>query len=206
MMEIELTGCTPEPLACYLKALGILRLVAQQRDENVAGRWHNGVFVLRSSLDKSALIDFLVNEYHPTPILVPWSGGDFFGVDSKGNGGTFKKTPTSTAVLDAFLATTSPRLEEYRTGILCALDALVHAGIERKKDLEDKTTKAHFISTFRCIVADEILQWVDACAILSDKKAGFSAMLGSGGGSDGNAHFSDNFMQNLWEMLPDFGS
>ena len=35
--EIELTGCTPEPLMAYLKALGILRLVGEQTDPSARG-------------------------------------------------------------------------------------------------------------------------------------------------------------------------
>ena len=37
--ETVLKGCTPEPLMNYLKALGILRLVAEQRDPNAQGCW-----------------------------------------------------------------------------------------------------------------------------------------------------------------------
>jgi CRISPR-associated protein Csx17 len=32
MNEIILAGCTPTPLANYLKALGVFRLVAEQKD------------------------------------------------------------------------------------------------------------------------------------------------------------------------------
>ena len=37
MPEIMLHGCTPEPLMSYLKALGILRLVAEQADPRSTG-------------------------------------------------------------------------------------------------------------------------------------------------------------------------
>ena len=36
---VELTGCTPIPLAHYLKALGILRLVSEQVDTDATGWW-----------------------------------------------------------------------------------------------------------------------------------------------------------------------
>jgi len=35
----HLVGCAPAPLARYLKALGILRLVAEQKDPAVRGWW-----------------------------------------------------------------------------------------------------------------------------------------------------------------------
>ena len=37
--EIVLAGCAPIPLASYLKALGVFRLVAEQKDECARGRW-----------------------------------------------------------------------------------------------------------------------------------------------------------------------
>lgn len=58
MTDILLEGCTSRPLASYLKALGILRLVGEQRDAHACGAWRNGCFVLSSSLDRKALCDF----------------------------------------------------------------------------------------------------------------------------------------------------
>lgn len=75
--DVELKGCTPEPLMAYLKALGILRLVSEQKDSGARGWWKNDVFWLRSTLDQDALVKFFLEEYAPTPIVVPWSGGDF---------------------------------------------------------------------------------------------------------------------------------
>ena len=202
--EIVLKGCTPEPLMNYLKALGILRLVSEQKDPNAQGCWREGSFVLRSSLDESGLIDFLINEYKPTPILVPWSGNDFFGVDPMGKTGPYKETPTSTEIIEAFLATKNARFEEYRRSILCALDCLVKTGIKDKSGMEDTKKKAQFLSLYRSCAPEKVVEWIDTCAVLTDEKAMFSSMLGSGGGSDGNAHFSENFMKNLWDVLPDF--
>ena len=202
--EVVLTGCTPEPLMGYMKALGVLRLVAEQKDRNAQGCWREGVFVLRTSLDRDDLIRFLLEEYRPTPIIVPWSGADFFEVRSKGAGGPFKKTPTSSAILDAFLASKGVRLAPYRETIRAALSALDSCGIKNKTHMEDKKAKSQFISYLRSQVAEDVVAWVDTCAVMSDEKAIFSSLLGSGGGSDGNTHFSDNFMQNLWEVLPEF--
>ena len=42
----ELDGCAPTPLAHYLKALGILRLVAEQADEHARGWWEGNHFRL----------------------------------------------------------------------------------------------------------------------------------------------------------------
>jgi hypothetical protein len=95
LYDLALPGCTPEPLMAYLKALGILRLVSEQKDKEARGWWKNDVFWLRSSLDHDRLVKFFLEEYRPTPVVVPWSGGDFFGVNWKAQPTKFKKTPTS---------------------------------------------------------------------------------------------------------------
>ena len=73
--ELDLRGCTPEPLMAYLKALGIFRIVAEQLDNEARAFWHNDAFFLRSQLDRDALVRFFLDEYRPTPIVSPWNGG-----------------------------------------------------------------------------------------------------------------------------------
>ena len=51
-----LAGCTPQPLAAYLKALGVLRLVAEQKDCHVKGWWACEAFHLESCLDETGLL------------------------------------------------------------------------------------------------------------------------------------------------------
>jgi len=201
--KIRLSGCTPEPLMGYLKALGVFRLVGEQKDRRAKGCWENGEFVLKSRLNKETLLDFFKSEYKPTPIIVPWSGGDYFGVNIKSDSGPYTKTPTATAVIEAFLASTSKRLSDYRDAIKCALDVLQICGITTKDKMKDKL-KSTYISTLRSKCGESVVMWIDTCAVISTEKTSFNALLGSGGGSDGNTHFSDNFMQNLWEALPDF--
>src|SRR3972149_5271257 len=60
----DLDGCAPTPLAHYLKALGILRLVAEQVDPQARGWWEGERFRLANS--------------RPTPLLAPWNGASGF--------------------------------------------------------------------------------------------------------------------------------
>jgi CRISPR-associated protein Csx17 len=76
--DLELAGCTPEPLISYLKALGILRLVSEQKDECARGWWKNDVLWLRSTLDPDGLKNFLLREYNPTPLVGPWGARSGF--------------------------------------------------------------------------------------------------------------------------------
>jgi len=71
----ELAGLKPDALATYLAALGIMRLLAEQKDPNVRGFWRNEHFVLVSELDGEAIERFFLEKegYAPTPILAPWN-------------------------------------------------------------------------------------------------------------------------------------
>lgn len=204
MSEIALKGCTPEPLMGYLKALGVFRIIAEQIEPDVRGCWKDPMFVLLSNLTHEELIDFFINAYKPTPLIVPWSGGDYFDVSVEASINPYSKTPTSSKIIESFLATSSDRLAGYRTAIKCALSSLSLCGISGKKDMENKERKRSYIGALRNFSQGHVVDWIDTCAALTSDKATFSALLGSGGGSDGNTHFSDNFMQNLWEVLPDF--
>ena len=55
MPEHILHGCRSTPLASYLKALGILRLISEQCDSTARGSWQDGVFCLSCRMDKEAL-------------------------------------------------------------------------------------------------------------------------------------------------------
>ena len=77
-MHVILEGCRPEPLTGYLKALAVLRLVAEQKDVKAQGWWENDKFHIESLLDETQLLDFFVKEYSPTPIVAPWNGGSGF--------------------------------------------------------------------------------------------------------------------------------
>jgi CRISPR-associated protein Csx17 len=205
MSNIPLPGCTCEPLINYLKALAILRLVNEQADASARAFWRDGVFVLGSELDQSGLERFFFIDYEPTPIIVPWTGNDFFAIARLPQTAIFRKTPSGSTVISAFLNTTSERLEKYRETIRVAGESLEKAGIRRKEEMKGRA-KSLFLSQLRSSVCAESVAWIDAAAVIREEKPTFSLLLGSGGGSDGNTHFSDNFMQNLWEMLPEFDS
>jgi len=75
---IRLGGCRRTPLGSYLKALGVLRLVTEQRDPEARGWWDGQSFRLSSELDEAGLVEFFLKEYAPTPIVAPWNGGSGF--------------------------------------------------------------------------------------------------------------------------------
>lgn len=125
--DLALTGCTPEPLMAYLKALGVLRLVSEQKDPGARGWWKHDVFWLRSPLlfkgavteeeKRDALAKFLLEEYQPTPIVAPWNAGSGFYLKWDEKKSAFKSREASDAILKIECSTT-PRLEPYRDQIL----------------------------------------------------------------------------------------
>jgi len=74
----NLDGCAPTPLAHYLKALGILRLVAEQADPQARGWWEGDRFKLATSRSFDELLSFFIADYRPTPLLAPWNGASGF--------------------------------------------------------------------------------------------------------------------------------
>ncbi|SRR6266567_3935569 len=78
---VRLHGCSPTPLAHYLKALGVLRLLSEQLPPGTPrprGAWIGETFVLHTTLDRAAVELFFLHDYRPTPILAPWNGGSGF--------------------------------------------------------------------------------------------------------------------------------
>ena len=79
---LALYGCSPTPLASYLKALGVLRLLSspanhvsgEAADPHARGWWENERFHLRTALSCNALLHFFLHDYAPSPIIAPWNG------------------------------------------------------------------------------------------------------------------------------------
>lgn len=228
MTPVYLSGCHHEPLLSYLKALGIFRLVSEQADPDARLAWRDDRPVLYTTLGADKLVDFFMRRYEPTPIVVPWSGDDFFTIKVEGPTAEerLSKTPAGSGVITAFMHTTTPRLRNYRLTIEEISGTMQRLGMQRQKPPKGKDgkTKAAQLSipgrklssqqcknllttNLRAWLPDEVIRWLDVAMTLDADagKAVFNPLLGSGGGSDGNTHFSDNFMQNLWDVLPEFG-
>ncbi|HXG91336.1 MAG TPA: type I-U CRISPR-associated protein Csx17, partial [Blastocatellia bacterium] len=162
MNRIELKGCAPEPLMHYLKALGVMRLVAEQLDANVRGAWQADTFILESQYDEDALTDFFLNHYIPTPIVAPWNNGSGFHSDSSGSG---KKVVHFRNIRYS----QNSRLLQYRETIEKA-DILLKKcltpkilALDSKKRSE--ALKPILLPLCRNRLPDETVQWLDAAAL-----------------------------------------
>lgn len=178
---VSLGGCRPTPLAHYLKALGVLRLVATQADPEARGAWREGRFVLGSTLDEGALQEFLLHRYAPTPVLSPWNGGSGF----------YPKDNTAGIVpLETSAAT---RFSPYRSAI--AVARRVAEGRDKRPDAgpEKNSMLAACLATW----SDEALAWFSSSVLLDDAgEPSYPSLLGTGG-NDGRLDFSTNYMWRL---------
>jgi len=188
--EHRLTGCSPTPLAHYLKALAILRLLDEQSDDRPRGRWDRGDFVIESELSIDDIQAFFLHDYQPTPIINPWNGGSGFKLNS----------PKDSVV--SMLDAESPRLQ--------TVSSAVEVGFELMKafDFSTKVTKdkkSEFLKACRSHMPDAMTDWLDAAVVLSDDDASYPPLLGTGG-NDGRLDFSINFLQQLHNLIdPDDG-
>lgn len=101
----ELKGCSPVPLAGYLKALGVLRMISEQgADSRARGWWKDERFHLLTELSEREMEEFFLRRYAPTPVLSPWNKGCGF----------FKDNDPGLVPLEESIA---ERFEPFRRGI-----------------------------------------------------------------------------------------
>lgn len=177
---LTLPGCHPRPLASYLKAVAVLRLVAEQVDPGSTACWQGDDLVLTSTLDAPGLRRFFSQDYRPTPVISPWNGGSGFYP------GYYKSD------IDRIADSSEPRLLRYSEAIRVARRVLTDLGINST----DHDNKELLLNTLRAELPDDALAWLDAAVFLTTKGAAFPPLLGTGG-NDGNMDFSNNFMTHL---------
>ena len=187
---ITLNGCTPTPLASYLKALGVLRLISspanhvsgEAADPHARGWWKNECFHLRTTLSRDALLHFFLHDYAPSPIIAPWNGGSgFYPKDNK----------DGFAPLSA--GRVAPRFGHISSAIRRASSRIAGLGLTVRPE---GTTKTELVAVLRGELADSALPWLDAALSLSGDGLAFPRLLGTGG-IDARLDFTNNFARRL---------
>jgi len=193
--DIDLHGCTPEPLMNYLKALGVFRLVAEQADPAATMSWHGGACRLNTTLDRDGLKDFFLNGYCPTPVVGPWGA----------RSGFFPGSSESSAreALNRIVAgaETSPRFAPFRDVIVATREILRANGFTAKVRDEDKLT---LMRLCRNELPDPVLPWLDAVFTLTEDSRKFPPLLGTGG-NEGSGSYVSTFAQLVVSLLIEGG-
>jgi CRISPR-associated protein Csx17 len=180
-----LTGCTLTPLANYLKALGILRVVAEQLDATVSGCWLGEVFRLRTTLSLPDVQMFFLQNYRPTPIVAPWNGGSGFYPNDRQD------------AIAAIGNGESARFADYRHAIAVCRDICRTLRLDEKPDRQQKL---QVLQACRGLLPDECITWLDAAVILTDAGPRYAPLLGTGG-NDGRLDFTNHMMQRLIDLI-----
>ena len=187
MGEMLLAGCTAEPLMGYLKAIGLLRIVAAQLDPKVTAQWVDDTFCLETSVNRDELIDFMVNNYSPAPIITPWNKGSGFAP------GDIKSSPQAFRNVAAIESSSDVRLVPLQEAIAAARQAVGH-------DLWEGLEKADQVSLLRGLLPDEALGWLDAAVVLTSDGRAFPPLLGTGG-NDGRFDFGSNYLDRVATVM-----
>ena len=178
-----LDGCTPTPLAGYLKALGVLRLLAsaannvtgEAADPAARGWWHNERFHLQTKLDREALLRFFLEDYAPSPVIGPWNGRAGF---LEGDAGE-ESNRTGATLMRAIETCEAKRFQNMRDVILmlrkepelvkydkARANFKAAKGDERKKfQKEVEDTKSFLLPSLRANAAPQHLAFTVAIAV-----------------------------------------
>lgn len=179
MPDIPVPGCRTTPLAGYLSALGLLRIITRTFDPDSSGHWHRQRFVLRSTFtDLDALVDELHRRFEPAAIVSPWNEGA--GLRAK------PANRSAAENVDWLRATDDPRLAGLRDAVRAG-DRVIGKGLANGWGgsggaLWDKKYKPALLRLCRNELPDEALAWLDVAAVLGqDGDVSYSRLLGAGG-------------------------
>ena len=225
---LTLGGCGPTPLASYLKAIGVLRLISLDTnhvnkcaaDSEARGWWENNKFHLSTRLNREDLYEFFLRKYSPTPIIGAWNGrAGFLEGDAPNR--------TGANLMLEIGASETCRLENMRKTVdalrknkeLSKFDGLRATEKRLRQEVkklsgsekeakeqelnrvvnESKKTKSFLLQNLRSTTDSEHLSYIDACYMLS--KDGHVAPLLGSGGNDGSRDLGVNFAECLRSLF-----
>ncbi len=183
MTVTRLDGLRTTPLASYLAAIGLARVLAEQADTQLRLWWSDDVAHVDSCVDDIAR--WLVDAYRPTPVVSPWNEGSGYG----------RKDKKPRVTLRELIERDEPRLAVFRA----AHEAAAAVGAAGRTH---GWSKERTVRELRNRCPDDLLEWIDASVVLAGDKAVFPPLLGTGG-NDGRLDFSTNFHQRLQDVLDD---
>ena len=215
-----LNGCSPAPLANYLKALGILRLVSEQADAQARGWWDGERFCLLSNLSREELQTFFLEKYEPTPLLSPWNAGSGFYRTWDAKKKKLRNSKNA-AALETLLETGGARVRAFRLAVE-EVRSILPRYCKRIDVSALGKQRGHFLiipdgegPEFPAISKDESgksqvqqvlvrfsrsTPFYRSALVDTDGKIRYPWIWGSGG-NDGNIDYTGRFIENLGLVL-----
>jgi CRISPR-associated protein Csx17 len=197
MIVHRLDGCAPMPLAHYLKALGILRLVAEQLDPQARGWWEGEQFRLATRVNEEEVFRFFLDRYAPTPMINPWGARSGFYPGSNES--------TSRRLLSRIVESDHPRFAAFSGAASVARASIARVTGGRKPDDEREGGKAALVLDLKARIRGPSSMWLGAVVALvdaSEKGLQQPALWGTGG-SEGSGSYTAAYMKALSECLID---
>ena len=228
---LALHGCAPTPLASYLKALGVLRLISspanhvsgEAADPHARGWWENECFHLRTMLSRDALLRFFLHDYAPSPIIAPWNGragfleGDAGETSSRGGAVLMRAIENSgCSRLELMRRTVNSLRSNDQLGEYNRLRALAKPLQEASKALKGEEKRLNDAEKSRVEKEAQAVKSLLLPSLRSDTDAhhvGYidacyvlstdeaAAPLLGSGGNDGSRDFGVNFAEKLQELI-----
>lgn len=218
----DLNGCAPTPLAHYLKALGILRLVAEQADPQVRGWWDGDRFRLATSRSFDELLSFFMDDYRPTPLLAPWNGASGFFRTWDAKKKKLRESKNGRA-LQSLISQKAERWKPFQETYRIAVDAvgsvLKEVDVDKLPDKErgrllivpkgegpvfpvaDKDNDKVIIQRAMARACSDMGLYRSAIVDMGED-FGYPSLWGSGG-NDGAIDFTARYFENLVQVLID---
>lgn len=189
----DLNGCAPAPLAHYLKALGILRLVSEQADAKARGWWEGERFRLATTLDEAKLEAFFLERYEPTPMFNPWGGRSGFYPDQSEKG--------ARTALEAIEKSKHPRFFAYQAS-LSVIRRVIKSSCNGKKPEDDD--KDRLVHALRQAVRGKSSIWMDTVTSVVGTGNNLTveqpAVFGTGG-NEGSGSYTSAYMSAIEQCL-----
>ena len=228
---LALPGCAPTPLASYLKALGVLRLIStpanhvsgQAADPHARGWWENECFHLRTTLGRDVLLRFFLHDYAPSPIIAPWNGRAGFlegdaGETSSRVGAVLMRAIENSECrrLESMRRTVGSLRDNDHLGEYNRLRALAKQLQDASKKLEGEAKKLNDAERNRFEKAAKMVKSLLLPSLRSETDShhvGYidacyvlsadeaAAPLLGSGGNDGSRDFGVNFAEMLQELI-----
>ncbi|MCY3538063.1 MAG: type I-U CRISPR-associated protein Csx17 [Cyanobacteria bacterium MAG IRC1_bin_28] len=189
----HLDGCAPTPLAHYLKALGILRLVAEQADPEARGWWDGDRFCLATTLGAKKIESFFLHDYQPTPMFNPWGGRSGYY-----NGKSEKSARES---LEKIEKSQSDRLKSF-----CTTIEVVRRAISDMTPADElsKKNKEELIPALRLSIRGKASLWLDTVVALigaGDEMSWKQPPIFGTGGNEGSRGYPSLYMSAIVESV-----
>ncbi|PZR08262.1 MAG: type I-U CRISPR-associated protein Csx17 [Archangium gephyra] len=197
-------GLQPEPLAAYLGALGILRML-NSSGHTVRGAFSPEGFFLEG-IAREALLDFVLTRWKPSIVLSPWNNASGFYAAPKPKKGekrarsddeTDAKNAKGKKIREALNRVVD--CDDSRFDVLSRAIASIRSRVTARNAPND-ADKARFIAQLRAWLPDDALQWVDAAAVISNDKSTMMPLLGSGA-NEGPLDHAGRYVLSVVEML-----